>query len=111
MDRLLLFYHSVEMEIRKTKHMCNVFYLNHNFIYFKILITSLPYNINNISYNKVLVNEYAVSVILVTNSRTGRDGSGFIVLLILLCNLSAAKCIAPCEATEPVKYVILKIKT
>ena len=57
------------------------------------------------------MNEYAVSVILVTNSRTGRDGSGFILLLILLCNLSAAKCIAPCEATEPVKYVILKIQT
>ena len=47
-------------------------------------------------------------VLLVVHSGTGMDGSGFILLLILVCNLSAAKCIAPCEATEPVKYVTCK---
>ena len=37
-----------------------------------------------------------------------RDGSGFILSLILASNLDAAKSIPLCEATEPGKYVICK---
>jgi len=37
-----------------------------------------------------------------------RDGSGFILSLILASNLGAAKSIPLCEATEPGKYVTCK---
>ena len=37
-----------------------------------------------------------------------RDQSGFILSLILVSNLGAAKSIAHCEATELGKYVICK---
>ena len=39
-----------------------------------------------------------------------RDGSGFILSLILVNNLGTAKTIALCEATEPGKYVTCKYK-
>ena len=39
----------------------------------------------------------------------GAVGIGnFVILLIVLSNLGAAKSIAPCEATEPGKYLTCK---